>query len=72
MLQKANKWSTKPTKQRIEWVPVHFIWEDIKGKKVKKVDEFSIQVMYKEDPEIQVLTKCSNGSMFDFGVSIIL
>ena len=41
-------------------------------KKVKKVDEFSIQEMYKEDPEIQVLTKCSNGSMFDFGVSIIL
>ena len=33
MLQKANKWSTKPTKQRIEKVPVHFIWEDTSKEK---------------------------------------
>ena len=36
MLQKANKWSTKPTKQRIEWVPVHFIWEDTSKEKSEK------------------------------------
>ena len=64
VLQKANKWSTKPTKINAfnEFLFISLGKKYKRVQKVQKVEEFSIQIRKcKEDPDTQVHIKCSSG-----------